>query len=80
MVKPQWVPLGVGRGTDASAHQHSLDPSQYFQDVIVSVAETPEGDKDAIMTGMMTLVYAGDNGTTRGSELAADSLLYGEGR
>jgi hypothetical protein len=43
------------KGKLAQPRQHSPDPSQYFQDVVVSFGDLPEGDQDAIVAGVMAL-------------------------
>lgn len=55
IVKPSWVEQSLKRSKLAGPRQHSPDPSQYFQDVVVSFAEIPEGDKDAIVAGVLAL-------------------------
>lgn len=55
VVKPSWVLQSVTKRKLAGARQHSPDPSQYFQDVVLSSAELPEGDKDAIVAGVIAL-------------------------
>ncbi|KAK6391056.1 hypothetical protein LTR65_004813 [Meristemomyces frigidus] len=55
VVKPSWAHQCVSKGKLTGARQHSPDPSQYFQDVVLSVAGLPEGDKDAIIAGVMAL-------------------------
>ena len=61
MVKPSWVSVSIRKGKLASPRQHSPDPSQYFQDVVLTSANLPEGDKDAIIAGVMALggLYSG---------------------
>lgn len=54
-MKPSWVLQSVAKQKLAGPRQHSPDPSQYFSDVIVSCAELPEGDKDAIIAGVIAL-------------------------
>ncbi|KAI7586468.1 hypothetical protein KC346_g17476, partial [Hortaea werneckii] len=48
VVKPSWVDQSARKGKLAGPRQHSPDPSQYFQDVVLTCADLPEGDKDAI--------------------------------
>ncbi|KAH9809516.1 Regulator of Ty1 transposition protein [Teratosphaeria destructans] len=61
VVKPSWVQASLRKGKMAGPRQHSPDPSQFFQDVTVTFAELPEGDKDAIHAGVIALggVYSG---------------------
>ncbi|KAK5137362.1 hypothetical protein LTR08_008940 [Meristemomyces frigidus] len=55
VVKPSWAYQCVGRGKLVSTRQHSPDPSQYFQDVVVTAGDIPEGDRDAIVAGVVAL-------------------------
>ena len=55
VVKPSWVWFGVSKGRQVGARQHSPDPGQYFQAVVVSCANLPEGDADAIVAGVLAL-------------------------
>ncbi|KAF2771722.1 hypothetical protein EJ03DRAFT_308502 [Teratosphaeria nubilosa] len=61
VVKPSWVQASLRKRKMAGPRQHSPDPSQFFQDVTVTFAELPEGDKDAIHAGVIALggVYSG---------------------
>ncbi|KAI6811909.1 branched-chain amino acid transaminase, partial [Hortaea werneckii] len=55
VVKPSWVDQSARKGKFAGPRQHSPDPSQYFQDVVLTCADLPEGDKDAIIAGVIAL-------------------------
>lgn len=55
VVKPSWVIVSANKGKQAQPRQHSPDPSQYFHDVVVTTADLPEGDKDAIIAGVIAL-------------------------
>ncbi|KAK5123189.1 hypothetical protein LTR85_003388 [Meristemomyces frigidus] len=55
VVKPSWAQHSVKKGKLSAARQHSPDPNQFFQDVVLTVAGLPEGDKDAIIAGVMAL-------------------------
>lgn len=55
VVKPSWVFQSMARSKLATARQHSPDPAQFFQDVVLTCAELPEGDKDAIIAGVIAL-------------------------
>lgn len=55
VVKPSWVTTSLKKGKVAQPRQHSPDPKQYFQDVVVTFGELPEGDQDAITAGVMAL-------------------------
>ncbi|EMD00828.1 hypothetical protein BAUCODRAFT_29207 [Baudoinia panamericana UAMH 10762] len=55
VVKPSWVYTSQAKNKQAGARQHSPDPSQYFQDVVLTCGDLPDGDKDAIIAGVMAL-------------------------
>ena len=55
VVKPSWVRQSLQKGKIAQPRQHSPDPSQYFQDVVVTFGDLPEHDQDAIIAGVMAL-------------------------
>ncbi|WPG99757.1 Hypothetical protein R9X50_00257600 [Acrodontium crateriforme] len=55
VVKPSWVAQSIRRSRLAAARQHSPDPRQFFQDVVLTCATLPEGDKDAIIAGVLVL-------------------------
>lgn len=55
VVTPKWVTHSIRKSRQAQPRQHSPDPSQYFRDVVLTCANLPEGDKDAILAGVMAL-------------------------
>ncbi|KAF2484336.1 DNA repair protein [Neohortaea acidophila] len=55
VVKPSWIIRSADKGRQAQIRQHSPDPSQFFRDVVVTTANLPEGDKDAIIAGVIAL-------------------------
>lgn len=55
VVKPQWVHVSVVKEKMTNARPYSPDPSQYFSDVVLTSATLPEGDKEAIMAGVLAL-------------------------
>lgn len=61
VVKPTWVQHTVIRQRPVNVRQHSPDPSLYFQDVVLTTGSLPEGDKDAIIAGLIALggMYSG---------------------
>ncbi|KAI5370621.1 putative BRCT domain-containing protein [Septoria linicola] len=65
VVKPSWVRQCIERGRQTSPRQHSPDPSQYFQDVVVCCAAIPEGDADAIKAGVIALGGQPSRGMTK---------------
>jgi hypothetical protein len=55
IVKPSWVITSLQKGKVAQPRQHSPDPKQYFQDVVVTFGDLPEADQDAITAGVIAL-------------------------
>ncbi|KAK0257903.1 hypothetical protein B0A54_14481 [Friedmanniomyces endolithicus] len=55
VVKPSWIHQSHRKGKLAGPRQHSPDPSQFFHDVVMTCGDLPDGDKDAIMAGVMAL-------------------------
>jgi hypothetical protein len=55
VVRPSWVETSYEKGRQTQPRQHSPDPSMFFREVIVSCADLPEGDKDAIIAGTLAL-------------------------
>lgn len=55
IVKPSWVLSSANKNKQAQPRQHSPDPSQFFHNVVLTCADLPEGDKDAIMAGVIAL-------------------------
>jgi hypothetical protein len=55
VVRPQWVHVSVMKEKMTNARPYSPDPSQYFSDVVLTSATLPEGDKEAIMAGVLAL-------------------------
>jgi hypothetical protein len=65
VVKPSWVKDCVSKKKHTSERQHSPDPSQYFQDVILAWAEIPDGDAEAIQAGVIALGGQPSRGMTK---------------
>ncbi|EME88982.1 uncharacterized protein MYCFIDRAFT_213487 [Pseudocercospora fijiensis CIRAD86] len=65
VVKPSWVLTSVHKKKQTSPRQHSPDPSQYFQDVVVTCGDLPEGDKEAIAAGVIALGGVHSSGLTK---------------
>ena len=61
VVRPSWIFQSVKKEKQVHTRQHTPDPSQYFRDVVITSAELPEGDKDAIVAGVIALggMYSG---------------------
>lgn len=55
VVRPAWVQVSIKKEKMTNARPYSPDPSQYFHDVVLTSANLPEGDKEAIMAGVLAL-------------------------
>ena len=55
MVKPGWIIKSANKAKLSDTRPYSPDPNQFFQDVVVTTAGLPEGDKDAIIAGVIAL-------------------------
>lgn len=55
VVRPSWVYTSYEKSKQTQPRQHSPDPSMFFREAIVSCADLPEGDKDAIIAGTLAL-------------------------
>lgn len=55
VVRPAWVHVSVKKEKMSNARPFSPDPSQYFHDVVLTSASLPEGDKEAVMAGVLAL-------------------------
>lgn len=55
VVKAGWIIDSANKGRIADTRPYSPDPDQFFQDVVVTVAHLPEGDRDAIIAGVIAL-------------------------
>ena len=55
VVKPDWVYQSMRKRKLATTRQYSPDPSQFFHDVVVTTADLPEGDAEAIVGGVIAL-------------------------
>ncbi|KAL8785221.1 MAG: hypothetical protein Q9213_003490 [Squamulea squamosa] len=53
VVKPDWVTASVTKGRLANPRSYSPDPRLFFSGLVVCCADIPEGDKDAIMGGVL---------------------------
>ena len=49
VVKPEWIKASLKRGKLATPRQYSPDPKYYLSDVVLTCAELPPGDIDAII-------------------------------
>ncbi|EFW23239.1 hypothetical protein D8B26_006740 [Coccidioides posadasii str. Silveira] len=55
VVKPQWVHASASKNKLANPRQYNPDPRLFLNDVLVSCADIPEGDKDAIIGGVLAM-------------------------
>ena len=61
VVKPSWVEASVEKNRVANPRSHSPDPRLIFSGLVVCTADLPEGDKDAIIGGVLAMggLYSG---------------------
>lgn len=55
VVKPDWVYTSSSKNKLANPRQHNPDPRLFLSDVVVCCADLPEGDKDAIIGGVLAM-------------------------
>ncbi|MCJ1433955.1 hypothetical protein MMC27_003320 [Xylographa pallens] len=55
VVTPSWVEASVAKRRLANPRSHSPDPRLYFSGLVVCTAELPDGDKDAIVGGVLAM-------------------------
>ncbi|KAK2760828.1 hypothetical protein FQN54_002067 [Arachnomyces sp. PD_36] len=55
VVKPQWVYTSVLKSKLANPRQYSPDPKLFLNEVVLSCADIPEGDKEAIIGGVVAM-------------------------
>ncbi|KAJ5482667.1 hypothetical protein N7539_006113 [Penicillium diatomitis] len=53
VVKPSWIHTSLAKLKVANPRQHSPDPRLFLSDVVVTCGDIPEGDKDAIVGGVV---------------------------
>lgn len=53
VVKSNWVHVSLTKRKLANPRQHSPDPRLFLNDVVVTCGDIPEGDKDAIIGGVL---------------------------
>lgn len=53
IVKPAWIHTSLLKRKLANPRQHSPDPRLFLNDVVVTCGDIPEGDKDAIIGGVL---------------------------
>ncbi|EEH17996.1 hypothetical protein PABG_00559 [Paracoccidioides brasiliensis Pb03] len=55
VVKPQWVHASISKNKLVNPRQYNPDPRLFLNDVVVACADIPEGDKDAIIGGVLAM-------------------------
>ncbi|KAL4811214.1 BRCT domain protein [Aspergillus unguis] len=53
VVKPNWMTASLSKKKLANVRQYSPDPRLFLNDVVVTCGDIPEGDKDAIIGGVL---------------------------
>ncbi|KAL4743686.1 BRCT domain-containing protein [Aspergillus similis] len=53
VIKPQWMHASLAKRRLANVRQYSPDPRLFLNDVVVTCGDIPEGDKDAIIGGVL---------------------------
>ena len=53
VVQPSWVHASLAKRKIANPRQYSPDPRLFFKDVVVTCGDIPEGDKNAIIGGVI---------------------------
>ena len=61
VVKPSWVLTSIDKNRVANPKSHSADPRLFFSGLVVCTADLPDGDKDAIIGGVLAMggLYSG---------------------
>ena len=55
VIKPHWVDASIAKSKLANPRQYSSDPRLFMSDVVICCADLPEGDKDAIIGGVLAM-------------------------
>jgi hypothetical protein len=55
VIKPQWVDASLAKSKLANPRQYSSDPRLFMSDVVICCADLPDGDKDAIIGGVLAM-------------------------
>lgn len=55
VIKPQWVDASLAKSKLANPRQYSADPRLFMSDVVICCSDLPEGDKDAIIGGVLAM-------------------------
>lgn len=54
-IKPHWVDVSLAKSKLANPRQYSSDPRLFMSDVVICCADLPEGDRDAIIGGVLAM-------------------------
>lgn len=65
VVNPSWIETSVAKCRLANPKSHSPDPRMFFSGAVICTAELPEGDKDAIIGGVLAMGGLYSSGITR---------------
>ena len=65
IVMPQWVRDSLRTSRLANVRKYTPDPRKYFSGLVVTTADLPEGDKDAIYAGVIQLGGQTSSSVTR---------------
>lgn len=49
LVRPEWIAASIAKGKQANSRHHSADPKMFFSGLIMTCADLPDADKDAII-------------------------------
>ena len=55
VVKPQWVAASLSKGRLASIREYDPDPRHFFSGLVVTCADLPVGDSEAINGGVLAM-------------------------
>jgi hypothetical protein len=55
VIKPHWVDASLAKSKLANPRQYSSDPRLFMSHVVICCADLPEGDKDAIIGGVLAM-------------------------
>lgn len=55
IVKPTWVDISIMKGKATNPRQFSPDPCLFMSDVVLTCADIPSGDKEAIQGGLLAM-------------------------
>lgn len=55
VVNRSWITTSISKKRLANPKSHSPDPRMFFSGLVVCTAELPDGDKDAIIGGLLAM-------------------------